>query len=303
MSDPHFVARGGEGRRSTRYLGTERPSRRSYPPELEARLAPMRAAITVLEVEGGALVAGGERLLDEAERVDAACRHLVLDLRLVGAIDGAGAAALQRLNRRLLARGVQLMIAGLPDGSAPAKSLQASAAGLPTWLDADRAIEAAERQLLGGLLAEAVAEVPLAESSLLRGLSPEQCQVVAARLQMRSLEAGETLFTEGDAAEGLFVLTRGSISILGPARNGRTQRYLGMSPGMMLGETAMLDGGGRSATAVADTAAVVHLLRPGALYALEREQPAIAIRLYHNIAHHLSQRLRVISAVWQGGAA
>jgi hypothetical protein len=285
----------------TRYRGSDRPSRRSYPPALEARLKPLRAAITVLDVDEAQLDGRSAQALDGLDRPDAGCRCLVLDLRRVGVIDAPGAAALQRLGQRLQARGVTVSLAGLADGSAPARALRADAASLTLWPDADRAIEAAERQLLGGLLADAVAEVPLAESSLLQGLSPEQCGAVSARMQVRSLGAGEPLFAAGDPADGMFVLTRGSISILSPEKNGRSQRYLTISPGAMLGETAMLDGGGRSATAVADTAAVVHWLRPGALYALERDDPAIAIRLYHNIAHHLSQRLRVISAVWQTG--
>jgi SulP family sulfate permease len=67
---------------------------------------------------------------------------------------------------------------------------------------------------------------------------------------------------------------------------------------MMLGETAMLDGGGRTADAVADTFAVLHHLSQRDLQVLEREQPALASRLHANIAVHLSTRLRAASSAW-----
>jgi CRP-like cAMP-binding protein len=60
----------------------------------------------------------------------------------------------------------------------------------------------------------------------------------------------------------------------------------------------MLDGLGRSAGAVADTAATVHSLAQSDLDALMRAQPELAARLYRNIAGHLSQRLRSAAAAW-----
>jgi len=151
--------------------------------------------------------------------------------------------------------------------------------------------------LLGG---EAVPmAMPLDDCSLLQGLDPTQCAAVAARMRMRELAAGEALFAEGDAGDCLYVLTHGSVSVVSrPDAGGRTQRYLSMSPGMMFGETSMLDGLGRSAGAVADTAAIVHALTQQDLDALLREDPELAARLYRNIAVHLSQRLRSAAAAW-----
>jgi len=65
---------------------------------------------------------------------------------------------------------------------------------------------------------------------------------------------------------------------------------------MMIGETAMLDGGGRSADAVADGFAVLHHLGGEALQGPLAEHPAIAAHQHRNIAVHLSRRLRAASA-------
>ena len=287
---------------SDRYLASMRPSRRSYPVPVEARLRPLRARIVVFEVEGALFFGSGDRLLDEADTLDASCRCLVLDLRRVAAIDESGAVALQTTVLRASRLGIRVELAGLAEESASARALRAFAPALPHWPDADRAIEAAEHHLLGDADVRAMAEVALAEASLLAGLDAAQVAVVAACLQPRHLQAGELLFAEGDSGDRLYVVSRGSVSVLSAAdRHGRTQRYLSVSPGMMLGETAMLDGGGRTAGAVADAPTDVHALTLDALDALGRSHPELAIRLHRNLAVHLSQRLRGAAGAWRSG--
>jgi CRP-like cAMP-binding protein len=127
-----------------------------------------------------------------------------------------------------------------------------------------------------------------------------QVAVVVAQLQVRHLKAGEVLFAEGEPGDRLYVVSKGSVSVLStPDRHGRTQRYLSASPGMMIGETAMLDGGGRTAGAVADASTDVHALTLDALDGLGRTHPAVAIRLHRNLALHLSQRLRGAATAWR----
>jgi hypothetical protein len=264
---------------------------------VEARLQGLREQVTIFELEGALYFGSGERLLVEADTLPANCRCLVLDLRRLGTIDETGAMALQQMGARLHQRGVELLLAGLAPGSPQAQSLQSFAGSGPGHLDADRAVEAAERLLLDS--AELPAEVPLAESSLLQGLDAAQREAVAARMPHRQLAAGEPLFQQGDAADCLYVLTRGSVSILSrPDASGRMQRYLSISPGMIFGETAMLDGQGRSAGAVADAEATVHALTQQDLDDLAQRQPELAARLYRNIAVHLSQRLRSTADAW-----
>lgn len=283
-----------------RYTASARPSRRIYPEPLEARLRPLRNGIVVFELEGVLFFGSGDRLVDEADALGTDCRCLVLDLRHVGAIDESGAVAVQTTVLRAGRRGIRVKLAGLAEGSSAALALRSFAPALPQWPDADRAIEAAEHRLLGDTDVPAMAAVPLAESSLMAGLDAAQVAVVSAQLQARQLAAGEVLFGEGEPGDRLYVVSQGSVSVLSlPDKNGCTQRYLSVSPGMMLGETAMLDGGGRTAGAVADAPAVVHALTLAALDEIGRTHPEVAIRLYRNVALHLSQRLRGAAGAWR----
>lgn len=287
-----------------RYTAARRPSRRMYPAAVEARLAPLRHGIQVFELDGALFFGSAERLLDETDALGGHCRSLVLDLRRVGTIDESGALALQQVVQRAGQRGIDVRLAGLAAASPPAQALRSFAPALAHWPDADRAVEAAEQRLLGDENVHEMSAVPLAAWSLLTGLDVAQLAVVSAHLQPLRLAAGETLFSEGDAADRLFVVGRGSVSILSaPDQQGRTQRYLSVSPGMMLGETAMLDGGGRTASAVADADAEVHGLTQESLDAIGRTHPEVAIRLHRNVALHLSQRLRGSAGAWWAGVA
>ena len=280
-----------------RCTAAARPSRRVYPAAVEQRLQPLREQVTLFELEGALFFGSGERLQAEADTLPPDCRCLVLDLRRVANIDETGAVALQQLGLRLRRRGVELLLAGLAPRSPQAQALHAYAASGPGWPDADRAVEAAERLLLGD--ADLPSEVPLDQTSLLQDLDAAQREMLAERMPQRRLAAGEPLFQQGDAADCLYVLTRGSISIVSrPDAGGRTQRYLSISPGMIFGETAMLDGAGRSAGAVADTEATVHVLSQQDLGLLAQQQPGLALQLYRNIAVHLSQRLRSTADAW-----
>ena len=71
---------------------------------------------------------------------------------------------------------------------------------------------------------------------------------------------------------------------------------------MCFGETALLDGGGCTADAVADVDSVVHGMSAVAFDTLQQQEPALCACIYRNLAKHLSARLRAAAEGWQLGA-
>jgi SulP family sulfate permease len=282
------------------FSGTARPSRRMYVPALEALLAPARRQIVLIELEGALFFGNAERLPAQLDRLEPGCRFLVLDLRRITTIDATGAMALSQLSQRCAQRGMRLMLAGLAPEHRHGRSLRALSSQQRDrrlrragwYADSDRAIEAAERQLLKELGASPPgSELPLAQTALMQGLDPQQHERLCSVMTRHELAPGERLFRQGDAADRLFVLTRGSITVVSSGLV-QSQRLLSLSPGMMFGETAMLDGGGRTADAVADEAACVYALTQLALDRLHAEEPQACSQVYRNVARHLSERLR-----------
>lgn len=300
-----------------RYSAAEQPSRRIYPALQEAVLHDARRQIVVIEIEGALFFGNAERLALALEEL-AGARFVVLDLKRISTIDASGATLLAQIASRLAREDRCLMLAGVSADNRHGQALRAfiasdtvdrPGAGAPgdAWFaDSDQAIEAAERTLLAqaGMAIDS-AEFALDDCSLLQGLDPQQRARLHALLKPRQVAAQEVLFRQGDAGDCIYVLTRGSITVSSASEAGHhlRRRYLSLSPGMMLGETAMLDGGGRTADAVADAPSVVHTLSRDALEQLRREDPVLAGQLMANIALHLSERLRHAALAWRAMAA
>ena len=301
-----------------RYSAAQQPSRRMRTAEVEAMLQGLRGDIEVLELEGALFFGSADRLVVALDALPASCRAVVLDFRRISLIDSSGAVVLSQVAHRLRARGTTVRLASVAVGNRHGRALSefaGPALSADDWYaDVDQAVEAAEEQLL--LATEAWGDssqvaVALEKSSLMTGLDAAQCVALGSLLEPRRLAAGERLFSQGDPGDRLYVLSEGSISIFShahepsaqPATDRPTalrQRYVSFSPGMMLGEIAMLDGGGRSADGVADRPSLVHALSCDALAQLQDQDPKLCALVYRNIAHHLSERLRAAAVAWRG---
>ncbi|MCA3243187.1 MAG: SLC26A/SulP transporter family protein [Rubrivivax sp.] len=294
-----------------RYGGDAMPSRRIYAVADEARLQALRPRVTVLELEGALFFGSADRVAELADSLDGSCHTLVLDFRRVSLIDSSGAVVLQQLHRRLTERGLSLLLAGVAADNRHGRVLaQFVGEGLGAELgmpDIDQAMERAELQLLAQAGFEPLREtVPVEQLSLMDGLDAAQRARLAACLQPRRLAAGECLFRQGDPGDRLYAISSGSVDVLSAPVPGSTalrQRYVSLSPGMMLGETAMLDGGGRSGEAVAVGDTEVHALDQATLLRLRDEAPLLYAQVFRNVALHLSQRLRAAAWAWRASTS
>ena len=291
-----------------------RHSRRVYPAELQPALAQVRQRIWVLDLEGAFFFGSADRVAEAADSLGPELRFLVLDLHRVSRIDDTAALVLSRAEAGLSRRGVTLLLAGVGPGSAQRKQLQAflsadDASVSERWFrDADLAIEHAELHLLAqtptspsspDLRATMDREVPAEQSALMQGLDSGQCQRLTQAMQLRQLKAGQPLFQEGDAGDSLYVLTRGSISIVGA----HGQRFVSYSPGTLFGELSFVDRQSRSAGALADSDSLVLSLSRDALDDLARSDPLLCQKVQHNIAAQMSMRLRAASDAWREAEA
>jgi len=290
------------------YRATAHPSRRVYPAAQEDLLRAERQRIAILELEGALFFGNADTLAAQMERLEPDVAFVVLDFRRVSTLDPSGAIVLAQLEKRLASTGRRLLLASVSAGNRHGLALRALGSsdrqGQQHWFrDLDRATEFGEQALLSAAgLSSGSGLVPLDDCSLLRGLDNARRERLKVSMPARRLQPAEALFRQGDPGDALYVVTEGSITACSPGDHG-AHRYLSLSPGMMLGETALLDGRGRSADAVADVASVVHVLGRDALERIAREDPELARQLTTNIAVHLSERLRSASAAWQVAAA
>ena len=89
-------------------------------------------------------------------------------------------------------------------------------------------------------------------------LSARDARELSRRTHSRRVPAGQVLFQQGDAGDGLYGILTGRVAFTVDSVNGKGLILNVLGPGEFFGEIALLDGKGRTATAVARDAC--HLL-------------------------------------------
>ena len=125
--------------------------------------------------------------------------------------------------------------------------------------------------------AASIAKIPLfAELTL------DQRDQVAGMCQELEIEEGATLLREGDFGYAMFAITAGTAEVL---KDGVVIRTLGA--GDVFGEIAVLSGGRRTATVVAQTPMQLVTVLNRDVWRLEREAPDVGAALRARIDEHL----------------
>jgi CRP/FNR family transcriptional regulator, cyclic AMP receptor protein len=128
----------------------------------------------------------------------------------------------------------------------------------------------------------------LGRTRLFQGMAPETLGALAARAGTRAMRAGEVLFRRGEAGTNLIVILLGQVRIVLPSPDGREQVLRMLGPAEMLGELALLDGGTRTADAVAETNGQLLVLERSTFLQALRDSPELAL----SILAAISSRLR-----------
>jgi CRP-like cAMP-binding protein len=133
----------------------------------------------------------------------------------------------------------------------------------------------------------------LAEHRFFAGLPRAELERLVAQGHQRRYRAREPIFQKGDPGDGLYVIVDGSVQVAATSFEGKKITLNLMEARQVFGEIALLDGGPRTADAIAWTpTTLVHITRRPVLELLAR-QPDFALA----IIHLLCERLRWTSEV------
>lgn len=114
------------------------------------------------------------------------------------------------------------------------------------------------------------------------------------RARRRRLDPGQTLFLQGDPADGLYVVLSGRIKVFKTSAKGREQTLMLMGSGDPVGEVAVLSGENYPASAEAlEPSEVLYMPRQAFLDLVARE-PEIALRLLGALSSRLRTFTRLI---------
>jgi SulP family sulfate permease len=230
-------------------------------------------------------------VLDQLRAVPGSARVLLLDFWYVRGIDASSVMVMRKLQKLCTDAKTEVVFTGL----SPALREKMRTCGLDVtrgpvrnFPDLDRGLEWAELMILSDALDHVTLEQVVGE------LSPEEAATAGRVFQEQTAAAGETFIRKGEAADTLYVVLQGRVSIElvlnGSDYRKRLRTY---GPGTIIGEMGFYSGIARSANICADCETRLLFINREDFTQLEKEHPALAAKLHRLVVNTLSSRLRV----------
>ncbi|PTM39901.1 Crp/Fnr family transcriptional regulator [Bosea sp. 124] len=129
----------------------------------------------------------------------------------------------------------------------------------------------------------------LGEAAFFARLAPEALSACAGEFREQRFEQGQMLFSRGDRGDQLILVGEGRVRLAVTTEDGRELSVRHAVRGELLGEIAVLDGGERSADAVALTAVVAYGLRRAQLDQLAGRYPEMSAGIIAFLCRRLRQ--------------
>jgi CRP-like cAMP-binding protein len=102
---------------------------------------------------------------------------------------------------------------------------------------------------------------------------------LCAYAKTRNVKRGSTIFSKGDDGTSLFAVCSGTVQMIVPSIEGKVAVFNLVREGEFFGEVALLDGGARTADAVAFTDCRLLTIERPQFLSLLRNEPEFAIKL------------------------
>jgi len=270
--------------------GTGYRSRVDRDPEVRAHLDRLGHRILIMELQAYLFFGTADRLRTRIEtRIESGeLEFVILGFRHVTGMDSSALLSFEKLARLAYANGVGIAIAGASSRLSAQVSRLAASPAVTTAADVDRAVEAAEEQLL-------VETSPLGAGDD----TASRFAAVTDRFTRVTLVRGDHLMTQGQPSNGLFLVESGRVSVELDTGSG-TARLRSMGAGALVGEIALYLGGLCTASVVADSDVVALRLSPEDFAAIQKEDPVAASALNRLTTAVLAARLEAADQMIEG---
>ncbi len=280
--------------------GAEMRSNVQRNPDSRRRLRELGRHIHILELRGFIFFGTADRLLEQVRSriLDPKLpelRFVVCDFRRVTGLDSSAVFSFRRCQQLAEARQITLVLTHLTAGMRrqfEVGGLLASEPALRFFPDLDRGLEWCEDTLLGQAVPPPK-EAPLTlQAELVEGgLDAGHCARLTEYLEQLEVGAGQYLIRQGEQEGDLYLIERGRVSIYQELQDGNRLRLRTLGAGAIIGELGLYLRAGRTASAIADSVAIVHRLTPAALARMSDEEPALAAAFHALMARILAERL------------
>ena len=119
----------------------------------------------------------------------------------------------------------------------------------------------------------------------------ESFETLKTIAEEHNYKAGATVFNEGDAADGMYLILEGAALIIRKTASGEERTVAIITEGQSFGEIGLLVERPRQATAAAGTDLKVLKITRAGLELLHRSAPDMAFMMYQTLARSLAEQL------------
>jgi len=261
----------------------------------------------VVELQGSLFFGTTNQLYSALEPELKARDYVILDMRRVQTVDVTAVHMLDQVKDILAERQGYLIFSQLPQRLPSGRDMQQyfyqvglvrPESPVRVFDELDDALEWVEDRILEDASCEhgERAALGLSEFEIFKGRKAETLAALEQCMEKRSCKAGEKIFKHGDTGDELFMIRKGAVRIVLPISEKQGHHLGTFSRGSFFGEMAFLDGGARSADAVAFSDTELYVLSRKAFDALAEEHKKLAIGLMEGLASVLASRLRYTDA-------
>jgi CRP-like cAMP-binding protein len=134
----------------------------------------------------------------------------------------------------------------------------------------------------------------VADISLFKGLPKEQLDEVVNSMADQTFDRGQTVLSEGEAAEGFFVLVQGKVKIFKLSTEGKEQILHFVGQGESFGEVPMFSGGRFPASAETTEKSRIFFFPRAAFLNLIGTDPTLAMNMLADLSKRLRQMTRLV---------
>lgn len=135
----------------------------------------------------------------------------------------------------------------------------------------------------------------LPAEGILSGLAPEHRAFLAGYGKYHRAEDGETIITEGNPQESLYLILSGKAHAVTTSGDGRVRLLAAFGPGESMGEINLFDPATASASAVSKGPSTFWTLSRMELDSLIEDDPEIGVAILRALLSQMARRIRLMN--------
>ncbi|HLA35240.1 MAG TPA: SulP family inorganic anion transporter [Rhodocyclaceae bacterium] len=276
-----------------------------YRPEDEMHILSKKGDQAVIfELQGSLFFGNTQALYSELEQEINTRSFVIIDLKRVQSVDVTAAHMLNQVRDAIKERGAVLIFSNIRENLPNGRNLreffeqtgllESDGDSARIFPELDSAIAWVEDRILGEreLAPEIETPMQLQEMDIFVKHKDETLKDLEARMQLRTYQAGDAVYVQGEAGDELFWVRRGAVHIMAPLGAGRSKHIASYGRGDFFGGMSFLDNQLRNNDAVAVTTTEVYVLSLEQFNQIAEHHKKLALQLVTAMARTLAMRLK-----------